>query len=458
MKSAFARRLHLAFTWLFPILSLTCVTGNAFAQDANIPLPVQAVSRITSPQILIAPDRLDWTYEKGEPVRFKVTVVVDGQALPGASIRYRVGPEKFEGHEQIVSSETGNFVIDGGTLDVPGFIRCFVEADIQGNTFKNHATAGVAPLELVPTQSEPADFETYWNALVAELGMHPLNLQKKLLQEYCTAGANVYLVSYDTWSRKQKVSRFYGVLTEPVEPGQYPVALRVPGAGVSPYSGEANLAEKGLIVLQLGIHGIPLNLEQPLYQNLRYGALDGYWEYDMDDKDRFYYQRVYLGCLRGIDVLTQHPSWDGSHVVVYGGSQGGQLSIVVSALDKRVTGTVTNYPAFCDVTAYLQDRAGGWPHMFADGRNRNDAKIETTAYYDTVNFARHLHAPISLGFGYNDLTCPPTSVFAAYHEMTVPKELQLELEMGHRSSPSFENRYIERILKMAGIGAEGGVE
>jgi cephalosporin-C deacetylase len=179
--------------------------------------------------------------------------------------------------------------------------------------------------------------------------------------------------------------------------------------------------------------------------------LTGYNVSKLDDPIEYYYHRVYLGCVRANDVLVNHPMWDGETLVVCGGSQGGQLSMVVSALDKRVTGTVTNYPAYCDVTGYLHGRAGGWPHMFRGDQHRTEAKIQTTAYYDALNFARRLHAPISMAFGYNDVTCPPTSMQAAYNSIEVEKELHLQLEMGHRATSEFNANFTERILRMAGV-------
>jgi cephalosporin-C deacetylase-like acetyl esterase len=140
--------------------------------------------------------------------------------------------------------------------------------------------------------------------------------------------------------------------------------------------------------------------------------------------------------------------WDGKTLVVSGASQGGQLSIVTSALDKRVTGTVTNYPAFCDVTGYMHGRAGGWPHLFLNSEDQNSDKIATTAYYDAVNFAKRLHAPVSVAFGYNDVTCPPTSMFAAYNVIPTEKELHLQLEMGHPASVEFNKQYFARIMQM----------
>jgi cephalosporin-C deacetylase-like acetyl esterase len=70
----------------------------------------------------------------------------------------------------------------------------------------------------------------------------------------------------------------------------------------------------------------------------------------------------------------------------------------------------------------------------ADGKanpNATPAKIETTTYYDSVNFAKRIKVPGYYNWGYNDETCPPTSTYAAYNVITAPKTLGLTLELGH---------------------------
>jgi pimeloyl-ACP methyl ester carboxylesterase len=102
-----------------------------------------------------------------------------------------------------------------------------------------------------------------------------------------------------------------------------------------------------------------------------------------------------------------------------------------------VTGLAATHPAFCDVSAELQGRAGGWPHPFmpgADGKpspQATPAKIATATYYDTVNFAKRIKVPGYYNWGYNDETCPPTAAYAAYNLITALKTLGLTLELGH---------------------------
>ncbi len=436
-------RIPIAFP-LFLLTFCSTLTGQ------TLPVPASADARVGSPQVVVTPDRLDWSYRTGDPVAFTITVLMDGQPVPDAEVSFRVGPERFEGGPVKEVLENGSITIPGGTMQNPGFLRCMAETTIDGETYEGLGTAAFEPENITPTQVEPDDFDKFWEESLAVLKDLPLDLHQTLVPEQCTPEVNVYLVDYQV-PAKGKMTRFYGVLTEPAKPGKYPAVLRVPGAGVRSYWGEKSLSAKGLIVLQVGIHGIPVQLPGTVYDDLRATALNYYPSFNLDNRELYYYQRVYLGCVRGNDVLVNHPMWDGENLVVAGGSQGGQLSIVTSALDPRVTGTVTNYPAYCDVTGYLHGRAGGWPHLLGKEEFQDPAMIRTTSYYDTLNFARRLHAPISCAWGFNDTTCPPTSMYAAYNVITVPKKLTIQLDMGHRSSEEFNRRYSERILEMAGI-------
>lgn len=134
---------------------------------------------------------------------------------------------------------------------------------------------------------------------------------------------------------------------------------------------------------------------------------------------------------------------------MYGGSQGGALSIVTAALDPRVKYLAANYPALCDVTGYLFNRAGGWPHLFSPANmayNNKKDKLETCKYYDVVNFAKNLKVPGLYSWGFNDETCPPTSMYAAYNSITAPKELMIYKETGHSTIPEQRTKMMDWIL------------
>jgi len=181
-------------------------------------------------------------------------------------------------------------------------------------------------------QQHPPDFDAFWAAGKAELAKLPIDPTLTPLPAYGNAAADCYQLDLQNVGMGQLPSRFYGVLCEPKASGKYPALLSVPGAGVRPHRGLAEIAAKGVITLQVGIHGIPVTMDQSVYDSLGVGALANYNTFGLDNRGRYYYRRVYLGCVRANDFLVAHPKWDGSNLAVTGGSQGGVLSIVTAAL------------------------------------------------------------------------------------------------------------------------------
>jgi cephalosporin-C deacetylase-like acetyl esterase len=387
-------------------------------------------------KVVVAPDRSDWTYKTGQPVKFTISVLQDGNPLKNAVVRYSIGPEKMDPvKKDSLALSKGVLTVDGGSMKTPGFIRCKVTAFVNGKEYTKAATAGFDPLSIQPTVDNPADFNQFWSKARADLAAIPIDARMTLMPERCTEKVNVYHVNLQNF---RVGARLYGILCVPKKEGKYPALLSVPGAGVRPYNGNMAMAEKGLITFDIGIHGVPVNMDAGVYTNLGAGALNGYQNFNLDDRDRFYYKRVYLGCVRANDFIFSLPQFDGKNLAVTGGSQGGALSIITAALDHRVKFLAAYYPALSDVTGYLKGRAGGWPHYFDRNNlafNNKKDKIETTAYYDVVNFARLLKVPGLYTWGFNDETCPPTSMYAAYNVITAPKSLYLALETGHWTFP-----------------------
>ncbi len=397
----------------------------------NFAQPVEQIVKI-----VIGPDHSDWLYHTGEKAKFNVTVLQYGNPLKNVKVKYDVGPEKMAPakSDSLVLSD-GKFIIEGGTMQTPGFLRCMVVAEVNGKKYSSLATVGFDPQLIKPAAETPADFVQFWDKAKADLAKIPVDARMTLLPERSTGTVNVYHVNLQNY---RPGSRLYGILCVPKKEGKYPALLRVPGAGIRPYYGDVATAERGVITLEIGIHGIPVNMDLNTYANLSAGALSGYQAFNLEDRDRYYYKRVYMGCVRANDFLTSLPQFDGTNLGVTGGSQGGALSIVTAGLDKRVKFLGAYYPALSDLTGFMAGRAGGWPHLFnKDNVNTDSAaeKIKTTGYYDVVNFARLVNVPGMYSWGFNDETCPPTSMYAAYNVISAPKSLFLSLETGHWTYP-----------------------
>jgi cephalosporin-C deacetylase-like acetyl esterase len=419
---------------LVSLFLLLCWTV-AFAQ------PVEKLVKI-----VVAPDHSDWVYKPGENAKFRISVLKNSEPVQNVTIRYEFGPEMMAPSKRDSAFlKDGQFLVDAGSMNEAGFLRCKVSVMVNGVRYENLATAAFSPGQIKPTTEMPADFENFWNTAKTEASKVPLDAKMILLPERCTEKVNVYHANIQNYKTGM---RLYGILSVPKKPGKYPALLRVPGAGVRGYAGDAAMAEYGLITFEIGIHGIPVTMDPSVYTDLGRTTLDGYWAFNLDDRDRYYYKRVYLGCVRAIDFLWSLPEFDGSTLAVTGGSQGGALSIVTAGLDSRVKYLAALYPALCDLTGYLSGRAGGWPHMFAEQNkafNVKKDKIETSKYYDVVNFARMVKVPGFYSWGYNDVTCPPTSMFSAYNVIQAPKTLTVFEETGHWTYPE-QNEMVKKWL------------
>ncbi len=402
-------------------------------------------------KVSVSPENSNWLYRPNEKVKFRISVTKNSIPLENAKVYYSAGPEMMPASiKDSVILRNGLGLIDGGRLKEAGFLRCWASTYYEGKKYSGMGTAGFAPEEIKPTVKQPNDFKEFWENAKAEAAKIPMDARMRLLPERCTEKSNVYEVSIQNF---RYGSRVYGILCVPKAPGKYPAVLKVPGAGVRPYNGEIAQADKGIITLEIGIHGIPVTMAPSVYEDIRNGALKLYPTYDLDNKDRYYYKRVYLGCVRSVDFLFSLPEFDGENLAVTGGSQGGALSIVTAALDSRVKSLAIFFPAMCDMTGYLHKRAGGWPHLFSASNlaiNNTAQKIETSQYYDVVNFARELKVPGFYSWGYNDDTCPPTSMYAAYNVITAPKTLFIVEETGHWTYPEQITKAWDFLFKQIG--------
>ena len=392
-------------------------------------LPTMAQIRGRAVEVNIVPDRMDWNYRTGETAEMTLTVQRNGVPLRGAKVELEAGKELFaDTHKQMVLK-------DGSTkwkaqLKEPGFYRLKAKTRIDGREYSGICTVGFSPEQIKPFAQNPADFDTFWKRALQEARKNNLDPRMRLLPERSTELDDVFEVSF---VNNTPESRIYGILTVPKQTGEYPALLRVPGAGVRPYSGDTYTAPGRCIVLEIGIHGIPVTMEQKVYDLLRGGALDNYWAVNLDEPERNYYKRVITGAVRAVDFIARLPKWNHRVLGVTGASQGGFLSLATAALDDRVTFLAAVHDAMCDYEAELHGVAGGWPHYFIGQKDSPlvKARIEGARYYDGVNFARRCKQPAWFSFGYNDEAVPPTSSYGVYNIYPGTKTLSVYPTTGH---------------------------
>ena len=377
------------------------------------------------------PDHSDWIYSCGEKAVFTLYAVKENVRMPNAEISYSYGPEKLKAEKTgtVTTGKDGFARITVPGRKVPGFTTVNVSVTYNGKRYSSQTNIGFDPYRIEPTTSLPEDFESFWENAKEKAARVPMLTRVRYSQEESNDRVDVFYIRIQSYKAGNYV---YGVLTVPKTEGRKPAILRLPGVAVRKFSGPDPLAYEGFVVLNIGVHGIPVDQDSEIYKQLENGAMSGYVLKGLENRDSYYYKRSYLGCVRAVDYLCSREDVDQTRIACYGGSQGGMLSIVTAALDKRISALFAYFPAFCDVTGYYYGRSGGWPHLFLDKSDPLiEQKVAVSKYYDVVNFARFLSQPGFYAWGFNDIVCCPSSTFSAYNVIKAPKTLCLARDTGH---------------------------
>lgn len=398
------------------------------------------------------PDHADWLYRAGEKARVEVQLYKYG--IPqDATVNYEIADDMLAADRKgEVVMKHGRAVIDMGTRNTPGFRDLRLSAVVDGKKYVHHVKVGFSVDEIRPFTREPADFIDFWNRNIEDMRAVPLSYTKEKAEEYCTDKIDCYLLKIRLNKQNQSV---YAYLFYPknAQKGSCPVVLCPPGAGIKTIKEPLRhkyYAEHGFIRMEIEIHGLDPRLPKETFDDITKafnGRENGYLYNGLQDPDRYYMKRVYLSLIRCLDLLTALPEWDGCNLIVQGGSQGGALAIVAAGLDRRVTQCIVNHPALSDMAAYSAGRTGGYPHFNKVDGMFTDRNMRTMAYYDVVNFARHVTADVYMTWGYNDNTCPPTTSYAVWNTFTCPKEALITPINEHWTSDDTEYRQMEWVLK-----------
>jgi len=218
-------------------------------------------------------------------------------------------------------------------------------------------------------------------------------------------------------------SKAHGYLAKPAREGKFPALIQLQYAGVYALNarGAAQRAAEGWLFLNVDSHD---KLPSDPSGNIPrvYQAVGN------TDRERSYFLNMYLRDSRVLDYLLTRPDWDGTTIVLTGGSMGGQQSLVLAGLrPEKITAVLVCVPAGADANGDLHGRKAGYPNWPSD----NPDVMKTALYFDTVNFASRIKAPVMAGMGFIDTISPPAGVWTALNQIAGPKEPLPMIESEH---------------------------
>jgi cephalosporin-C deacetylase-like acetyl esterase len=279
-----------------------------------------------------------------------------------------------------------------------------------------HLGAAIAPTKLKPSAPRPADFDTFWDAKLKALAEIPINPMLKPTDTR-KAGVELYTVMLDSAG-----SHVQGYLAKPAREGKFPALMIYQYAGVYELRPETvtDRAAEGWLAFDVDSHDM-LPTEATAPRN--YQAVGN------TDREASYFLNMYLRDARAIDYIRTRPDWDRKTIVLMGTSMGGQQSLVTAGLRPDVTAVLVNEPSGADTNGDLHGRRAGYPNWPS-----NDPKImETALYFDPVNFASRIKAPVVAAIGFIDTTSPPAGVWTAVNQTQGRKEVISMIESDHNN-------------------------
>lgn len=411
------------------IIGMSWVLGLGLATA----LLAQEPKTVAEVVLTAAVDRADALYAAGETVTFRIEGSQQGKPAEGVVVDCVISKDGVEaGPVRQVTLKAGQAELTG-KLTEPGFLRLQVRA----GEVTAMAAAGVEPLKVEPSLPVPEDFDAFWKAQKAALAAVPMKVTTTPATTSVT-GMELVDVQVDCLGG----APVSGYLAKPVgsKAKSLPAILTVHGAGVN--SANAGVTawaarEGGMLALDINAHGLPNGRPADFYKALGQGELRDYRVRGRENRETVYFKGMFLRVVRAIDFLTSQPEWDGKTLIVYGSSQGGFQAFAAAGLDERVTFICAGVPAGCDHTGMKANRVAGWPKLVAwkESGGPQEASLQAARYFDNVNFATRAKckgAAVTVGF--IDTTCPPTSVYAAYNALRVPKKLHFDVLAGHTNT------------------------
>jgi len=391
-----------------PAMVLLLLAGTAIAQ------PITAV-----------PSHANGIYKTGEKISWKISVTGEYSSVY-AVVKENDAKVLWEGAVKLTD---GKGTLET-SLDKPGMILTTLSTKPKDKKSKLLLGAAVAPYQIPVSAPRPEDFDTFWQSQIKKLHAIPAN--PVLTREESDADVEYNKITLDNING----THVYGQIARPAKEGKYPAMLIVQWAGVYglPKGNVINPAKKGWLALNIMAHDLPFDQPAEFYKKANATTLKNYTSIGNESRETSYFLRMLLGCYRAADYLADNPDWDGKTLVVTGTSQGGMQGLATAGLHNKITAVMVNVPAGCDTTGPWIGRSVAWPYWFRSTQGKDEKSVmETSRYFDAVNFAYDIHCPALVAIGMIDQTSTPGGVLAAFNQIKGPKEAVLMLNSPHQN-------------------------
>jgi len=270
-----------------------------------------------------------------------------------------------------------------------------------------------------PPREEPADFDQFWAATLAEARQHPLNARFERV-DVGLAMLDTYDVTYSGYGG-QPIKGWFIVPRGATTPLPCVVEFIGYGGGrghLFDWLFWANLGYAHFVMDTRGQGSAwrPGDTPDAEGSDVQY---PGFMTRGVLSPQTYYYRRVFTDAVRAVETASAHPAIDPQRIAVMGGSQGGGITLAAEARAQQVSCVLPDVPFLCQFREAVQiienDPYGEITRFCRVHHDKADTVFATLDYFDGVNFATRGRAPALFSVGLMDEICPPRTVFAAFN-------------------------------------------
>ncbi len=167
--------------------------------------------------------------------------------------------------------------------------------------------------------------------------------------------------------------------------------------------------------------------------------------------DDLLYRNMFLDTAMLARVVMSESYVDNSRIGVFGGSQGGGLSVACAALVPEIKLCAPTFPYLSDYKrVWEMDLAKGayegirYYFRNCDPRHERENEIFTKLGYIDIQFlAPRVRAKVMMATGLMDTTCPPSTQFAMYNKLTCEKSVVIYPDYGHEGLKGHDDKVFD---------------
>lgn len=275
-----------------------------------------------------------------------------------------------------------------------------------------------------PSLYRESDFDSFWDSTVQAAVKQPLNAEL-IPYDLPARGLESFAVRFDGFEG----GRIAGWYVRPEKRGKFPGLCIYHGySGRGPRALElVQLAAQGMCVLSMDCRG--QNGQSQDAAIVPEGHATGWMTRGIRDPRKYYYRYVYADAVRALELLARREEVDAERLAITGGSQGGGLSLAVSALSNRPILSLPDIPFLCDYRRAIAIASAGpypeIPHFLRAFPHVYEQAIRTLSYCDCLNLAPRIKCRTVICNCLWDDVCPPSTIFAVYNHISAEKQIEV---------------------------------